>query len=64
MMERLRNLQKKHKVIGDVRGQGLYVGIEFVLDDTLTPATQLAKDVKERLKERFILTGKISSTLL
>jgi 4-aminobutyrate aminotransferase-like enzyme len=57
LMTRLRELQKKHKVIGDVRGLGLYVGIEFVLDDTLTPATQLAKDVKDQLKDRFILTG-------
>lgn len=63
-MTRLRELQKKHNVIGDVRGLGLYVGIEFVLDDTLTPATQLAKDVKDQLKDRFILTGQISDLIL
>lgn len=63
-MSRLRDLQKKYKVIGDVRGLGLYVGIEFVLDGTLTPATQVAKDVKDQLKDRFILTGQIQISVL
>ena len=33
MLEKLRGLQKKHKVIGDVRGVGLMIGVEFLKAD-------------------------------
>jgi 4-aminobutyrate aminotransferase-like enzyme len=52
----LKELQKKHQCIGDVRGSGLFLGIEFVADSN-EPNTGLAKEVKEKLKENFILTG-------
>lgn len=32
LVEKLRGLQNKYKVIGDVRGKGLFVGAEFVMD--------------------------------
>ena len=32
LMEKLRGLQNKYKVIGDVRGKGLFCGMEFVKD--------------------------------
>ena len=32
LMEKLRGLQNKHEIIGDVRGKGLFAGIELVLD--------------------------------
>jgi taurine-pyruvate aminotransferase len=34
LMGNLRNLQEKHKVIGDVRGKGLFCGAELVADRT------------------------------
>jgi 4-aminobutyrate aminotransferase len=43
LMERLRALQQKHSIIGDVRGKGLMIGIELVKD----------RSTKERaIKER------------
>ena len=32
MFERLRGLQEKHQIIGEVRGRGLMIGIELVKD--------------------------------
>ena len=32
LLERMRGLQEKHSIIGDVRGQGLMLGMEMVKD--------------------------------
>jgi 4-aminobutyrate aminotransferase len=45
LMERLRALQAAYSVIGDVRGLGLMVGVEFTGKDG-TPATAVAKAVR------------------
>jgi 4-aminobutyrate aminotransferase-like enzyme/Ser/Thr protein kinase RdoA (MazF antagonist) len=54
----LNELRDRHELIGDVRGQGLYIGIELVLDRQLkTPATAVAHLVTERMKEEGIIVG-------
>lgn len=46
LLKACETLQKKHKNIGDVRGVGLFVGIELVMDrESRTPASTLAKQV-------------------
>ena len=54
----LRRLAERHPIVGDVRGSGLFLGIELVRDRrTLEPAAAEAAYVVERLRERGILTG-------
>lgn len=54
----LRELQRTHAVIGDVRGRGLFLGVDLVTDrETRTPATAQASYLKNRLRERRILIG-------
>jgi 4-aminobutyrate aminotransferase-like enzyme/Ser/Thr protein kinase RdoA (MazF antagonist)/murein DD-endopeptidase MepM/ murein hydrolase activator NlpD len=54
----LRALQERSPVIGDVRGMGLFLGVDLVTDrETRTPATAAAAYVTERLREERILIG-------
>lgn len=56
LKSRLLKLKGQHALIGDVRGLGLFLGIELVLDrKTLKPAPQEAARLSERLKEEGIL---------
>jgi 4-aminobutyrate aminotransferase-like enzyme len=58
LVEGLRGLQDRHTIVGDVRGSGLFLGVELVRDRaTLVPATEEADYVVNRLRERGILTG-------
>jgi 4-aminobutyrate aminotransferase len=48
-MDRLRELQTRHEVIGDVRGKGLMIGIELITDrDSREPARELCDAVLHR----------------
>jgi len=59
LMQGLRDLQKRHKVVGDVRGRGLMLGMEIV-EDAATKAPSPAKTaaVFERCKDLGVLVGK------
>ncbi len=54
----LRGLADRHDLIGDVRGQGLFIGVEMVTDRSArTPATQATTYVLNRMREERILIG-------
>ncbi len=54
----LEELKARHRLIGDVRGRGLFIGIELVRDHrTLEPAAAEVAYVSERLKDKGILIG-------
>jgi 4-aminobutyrate aminotransferase-like enzyme len=56
LLEGLHKLKERFSLIGDVRGLGLYIGVELVVDrEARTPATVEAARVKERLREHRIL---------
>jgi 4-aminobutyrate aminotransferase-like enzyme/Ser/Thr protein kinase RdoA (MazF antagonist) len=54
----LRRLQSAHDLIGDVRGSGLFLGVELVRDRVaLTPATEEAAEIVNRMRELGVLVG-------
>ena len=56
LLSELSELKVQFPCIGDVRGSGLFLGIELVLDHhLLLPATDLANSIVERMKDRRIL---------
>ncbi len=58
LLSKLEGLKDKHKIIGDVRGIGLYIGVELVRDHTsLEPATEETKYIVERLKDLGLLVS-------
>ena len=57
LLDRLRALAGRHEIIGDVRGVGLYLGIELVSDrSTREPAGVAARYLSERLKDEGVFT--------
>jgi 4-aminobutyrate aminotransferase-like enzyme len=58
MLAGLRAFVAKHPIVGDVRGSGLFLGVELVRDrETLEPAGEEASFVANRMRETGILLG-------
>jgi alanine-glyoxylate transaminase / (R)-3-amino-2-methylpropionate-pyruvate transaminase len=59
LLEGLRRLQRRHPLVGDVRGLGLMLGVELVTDRAArTPASAEAIEVLEAARELGVLVGK------
>lgn len=59
LKDRLKQLQQKHDIIGDVRGMGLMLGVELVTDrNAKTPAKAETVQVMDQMKEMGVLVGK------
>ncbi|MGB8673341.1 MAG: aspartate aminotransferase family protein, partial [Candidatus Acidiferrales bacterium] len=56
-VERLRAMQERYPLIGDVRGLGLMIGVELVTDAKLTPAAAQAEAMREGCLKRGVLIG-------
>jgi 4-aminobutyrate aminotransferase-like enzyme len=55
---KLEALKSRHELIGDVRGAGLFLGVELVRDrETLEPATTEAGDVVNLMREAGVLAS-------
>jgi 4-aminobutyrate aminotransferase-like enzyme len=58
LMNGLREIGNRHMQIGDVRGSGLFIGLELVGDrDAKEPAPEIASQLINRLRHRGILIG-------
>jgi 4-aminobutyrate aminotransferase len=55
LMTGLRKLQEEYSQIGDVRGKGLMIGTEFVVDGKPAKAKGLAKDIIHAAEDRGLL---------
>jgi 4-aminobutyrate aminotransferase-like enzyme len=57
MMNGLREIGNRHLQIGDVRGAGLFIGLELVHGRDREPAPEIASLLINRLRHRGILVG-------
>lgn len=59
LLTELGKLSEKHRIIGNVRGKGLMIGVELVKDkETKEPAKDEANRLMELTRERGLLFGK------
>jgi 4-aminobutyrate aminotransferase-like enzyme len=58
LLKGLHSLALRYPLIGDVRGSGLFIGVELVRDPvTLEPAAEEASFISNRMREHGILLG-------
>jgi len=65
LLEKLRGLQNKYKVIGDVRGKGLFCGVELVMDrKTKEPAPEsMLAQIAADCMEQGVIIGRTNRSL-
>lgn len=56
LMSRLKGLMDKHQCIGDVRGEGLFIGVEIVKDKGIPDGDAAKRLVKRALLEHHVMT--------
>ncbi len=60
LKQKLIDLQKKYRFLGDIRGKGLVIGLEIVDPvDGYTPAPELAQQILLKAAENGMLLGKV-----
>ena len=54
----LKNLARKHEIIGSIQGLGLFICVDLVKDrESRTPATDLASKIPDAMKAEGVLIG-------
>jgi 4-aminobutyrate aminotransferase len=62
LMNRLKELEETHEIIGDVRGKGLLIGIELVKDpSTKEPATEKTETIVKECLKNGLMIGAIGT---
>jgi len=60
VLQRFNELQSRHELIGDVRGRGLFFGIDLVESrETKEPATEKARVIVNAMRHKGVLMSKI-----
>jgi 4-aminobutyrate aminotransferase-like enzyme len=60
VLEGFTELKSRYELIGDVRGSGLFFGIDLVADrETKAPAAAMAREVVNRMRHKGVLMSKI-----
>jgi 4-aminobutyrate aminotransferase / (S)-3-amino-2-methylpropionate transaminase / 5-aminovalerate transaminase len=57
LKKELERLAKRHKLIGEIRGKGLMIGIELVQDSQKTPANREGAKIRDLCLEYGLLPG-------
>ncbi len=57
ILDRLTTFRETCRLVGDVRGKGLMIGVELIRDSNKTPATDAAKAVRRICRENGVLFG-------
>jgi 4-aminobutyrate aminotransferase-like enzyme len=58
LLDGLRPFMERHELVGDVRGSGLFLGVELVRDrQALEPADREASYIVNRMRDEGILAG-------
>jgi len=58
LMKGLIEFKEKYSLAGDVRGNGLMIGIELIKDKNKTPASEEAKQIRKLCREAGVLIGR------
>jgi 4-aminobutyrate aminotransferase-like enzyme len=59
----MRDLQKRHPIIGDIRGTGMFFAVEMVTDrETKQPASARTKEIVNSMREHGVLISRIGPT--
>jgi 4-aminobutyrate aminotransferase-like enzyme len=56
LLDGLRDLQQRHDLIREIRGSGLFLGVELANDDN-EPATLAAENIVNRMRDAGVLLG-------